>query len=157
MLRKVISGGQTGADQAGLRAARRCGIPTGGYAPMGWLTLDGPQQALLQGFGLREHDVLGYGARTDRNVEMSDGTVRLARVWNSPGERRTLRAIQRLDRPYFDVDFPFSHRDWHLMAVQWILENHIKVLNVAGNSETTAFGIGAFAEEFLVLVFGRVK
>ena len=33
MLERVISGGQTGADQAGLRAARACGIPTGG-----WLT-----------------------------------------------------------------------------------------------------------------------
>lgn len=30
MLDKVISGGQTGADQGGLRAARTAGIPTGG-------------------------------------------------------------------------------------------------------------------------------
>jgi Circularly permutated YpsA SLOG family len=33
MLERVISGGQTGADQAALRAARACGIPTGGWAP----------------------------------------------------------------------------------------------------------------------------
>jgi hypothetical protein len=38
MLERVISGGQTGADQGGLRAARACGIPTGGWAPRGWLT-----------------------------------------------------------------------------------------------------------------------
>ena len=36
--RKVISGGQTGADQAGLVAARRFGIPTGGWMPRGWKT-----------------------------------------------------------------------------------------------------------------------
>jgi hypothetical protein len=34
---KVISGGQTGADQGGLRAAKAAGIPTGGWAPRGWL------------------------------------------------------------------------------------------------------------------------
>jgi hypothetical protein len=28
---RVVSGGQTGADQAGLIAARRFGIPTGGW------------------------------------------------------------------------------------------------------------------------------
>jgi hypothetical protein len=38
MLAKVISGGQTGADQAGRRAARAAGIPTGGWAPLGWKT-----------------------------------------------------------------------------------------------------------------------
>jgi hypothetical protein len=42
MLELVISGGQTGADQGGLRATRACGIPTGGWAPRGWLTEAGP-------------------------------------------------------------------------------------------------------------------
>ena len=42
MLSFVISGGQTGVDQAALRAARTAGIPTGGFAPLGWSTEDGP-------------------------------------------------------------------------------------------------------------------
>ena len=42
MLERVISGGQTGADQAGWRAARAFGIPTGGAMPKGFLTEDGP-------------------------------------------------------------------------------------------------------------------
>jgi len=41
MLERVISGGQTGADQAGWRAARASGIPTGGAMPGGFLTEDG--------------------------------------------------------------------------------------------------------------------
>jgi hypothetical protein len=32
MLKKIVSGGQTGADQAGLKAARAAGIETGGWA-----------------------------------------------------------------------------------------------------------------------------
>ena len=42
MIGKIISGGQTGVDQAALRAAKACGIPTGGWAPKGWRTEDGP-------------------------------------------------------------------------------------------------------------------
>ena len=48
----VISGGQTGVDQAALRAARSCGIPTGGWAPRGWLTEDGPAPWLAD-YGLK--------------------------------------------------------------------------------------------------------
>ncbi|MGH9425849.1 MAG: YpsA SLOG family protein [Terriglobia bacterium] len=69
----IISGGQTGADQAGLRAARAVGFRTGGYAPVGWFTEDGPQPALLQGFGLVECDRPGYAARTFANVEAATG------------------------------------------------------------------------------------
>lgn len=36
MIKKVISGGQTGADQAGLLAARVCGVDVGGTAPKGY-------------------------------------------------------------------------------------------------------------------------
>jgi hypothetical protein len=45
---KVISGGQTGADQGGLVAARTLKIETGGTAAKGWLTEDGPKRKLLQ-------------------------------------------------------------------------------------------------------------
>jgi Circularly permutated YpsA SLOG family len=33
MIERVIGGGQIGTDQAALREARACGIPTGGWAP----------------------------------------------------------------------------------------------------------------------------
>ena len=55
-------GGQTGADQGGLRAARACGIPTGGWAPRGWQTEDGPCPALAN-FGLVE--IQGRVSRAD--------------------------------------------------------------------------------------------
>ncbi|HEX3129094.1 MAG TPA: putative molybdenum carrier protein [Thermoanaerobaculia bacterium] len=34
---KVISGGQTGVDQAALRAAQDCGLEVGGWCPPGRL------------------------------------------------------------------------------------------------------------------------
>ena len=41
MLRKVVSGGQTGVDRAGLEAAVNAGFPIGGYCPKGRLAEDG--------------------------------------------------------------------------------------------------------------------
>jgi Circularly permutated YpsA SLOG family len=43
MLEKIISGGRTGANQAGWRVAPAFGIPTGGWMPHGFLTEDGPR------------------------------------------------------------------------------------------------------------------
>jgi hypothetical protein len=66
MIVQVISGGQTGADQGGLRAARACGIPTSGWAPKGWMTEAGPAPWLAD-WGLAgdlELDRLGDRQRT---------------------------------------------------------------------------------------------
>ena len=41
MIRKIISGGQTGADQAALDAAIKLGIAHGGWIPKGRLTEKG--------------------------------------------------------------------------------------------------------------------
>lgn len=43
MIEKVISGAQTGADVAGLKAAKACDILTGGFIPKRYKTLDGPK------------------------------------------------------------------------------------------------------------------
>ncbi len=46
MIECCISGGQSGADFGGLLAAKRCGIPTGGKIPKGFLTENGPKPEL---------------------------------------------------------------------------------------------------------------
>jgi hypothetical protein len=71
---RVISGGQTGADQASLRATRAAGIATGGFAPQGWLTNDGPAPGLA-GWGLVQCPEPGYPSRTRANVRDSDATL----------------------------------------------------------------------------------
>jgi len=75
---KVISGGQTVADQAGLIATRRFGIPTGGWMPNGFETADGPNPQLARKYRLREHRS-GNAERTATNWRDSDGTIHLAR------------------------------------------------------------------------------
>ena len=53
-LQKVVSGGQTGADRAGLKAACILGIETGGWAPTGFATANGNDPTLGTKFHLKE-------------------------------------------------------------------------------------------------------
>lgn len=155
MVEKVISGGQTGADQAGLRAAKRLGLQTGGWIPKGCPTDDGPRPILVKIFGMCEHTSALYPPRTFANVRDSDGTMRFASDWHSSGERCTKKAIDQYRRPYFDVDVndppPVEE------ARRWLEENNIRVLNVAGNRERTSPGIRAFVEAYLAKVLSHER
>lgn len=150
MIEKVVSGGQTGADQAGLRAAEMAGIATGGWLPKGCMTLEGPSPDLLERYSMKEHTG-GYAARTEANVRDSDGTIRFARNFKSNGEKCTLKAIKWFDRPHFDVDIDYP--PYIEDVLRWIEEKNIKILNVAGNAEETAEGIGQFTYQYLLKVF----
>ena len=72
MLKKIISGGQTGADIAGIDAAIASGLSYGGWLPKGRRTEDGP---LPETYALQEMKTRGYPKRTEQNVIDSDGTV----------------------------------------------------------------------------------
>jgi hypothetical protein len=153
---KVISGGQTGADQAGLTAAAHYGIATGGWMPKGFKTLTGPAPELAARFGLREHPSEGYPERTEHNVRNSDGTIRFAANWKSMGELCTLKFIRQHHKPYLDVDIkqPLPVEE----VVAWIRSEGIKTLNVAGNPEprgrnAQARGITDFVINYLGQVF----
>ena len=150
MLAKIISGGQTGADQGGLRAARRCGLATGGWLPRGCLTLNGPDPGLAAEFGLRETTSAQYQSRTRANVREADGTLRFARHFGSRGERCTRKALRQYGKPYLDIDIdrPLPVED----VRHWLRQHHIRVLNVAGNSEQRAPGITAFVVAYLTPV-----
>lgn len=62
---RIVSGGQTGADRAGLDAAIHCRLPHGGWCPKGRRAEDGTIPAKYQ---LRETPSKDYLARTEANV-----------------------------------------------------------------------------------------
>lgn len=156
MLTKVISGGQTGVDQAALRAAKECGLQTGGYAPLGFRTLEGPNPALLRDvYGLEETGLTNYAQRTERNVIESDATLRIAREFQSPGEQCTLQFLVAHGKLFLDVSAYRAAVDrGHIVrVVDWLEKRNIRTLNVAGNSESTAPGIYQATVPFLMAVF----
>jgi hypothetical protein len=151
ILRKVISGGQTGADRGGLKAARQFGLQTGGWMPRGFKALDGNHPEFADLYGMQEHSSPAYPPRTHRNVSDSDGTIRFAGNWRSPGEICTMKAIRKAGKPYLDVDVCGTVQPAD--AAEWIRANRIEVLNVAGNAEETVAGMEEFVVAFLTQMF----
>nr|MBF0223669.1 hypothetical protein [Desulfobulbaceae bacterium] len=64
MITMIISGGQTGADQAGLDVAIKHNLPHCGSIPKGRLTEDGP---LDEKYQLTEMPTDSYPKRTEQN------------------------------------------------------------------------------------------
>ncbi|MEM4261086.1 MAG: putative molybdenum carrier protein [Candidatus Woesearchaeota archaeon] len=131
MIIKIISGGQYGADIGGLAAARDNLIPTGGYAPLGYKTIYGPNPKLKM-LGLIELGTANYRSRTFKNVKHSDGTIRFAYDFNTPGEICTIKALTFFKKPHFDIsldNLPEIDK-----VIEWIKAFDIKILNVAGNT-----------------------
>lgn len=90
MIEKVISGGQTGANRAGLDAAMEAGIPVGGYFPKGRLAEDG---TVPLKYPLIELTKGGYPARTEQNVVESAGTL-ILNIGKLAGGTRLTRTAQ---------------------------------------------------------------
>jgi hypothetical protein len=151
MLKKVISGGQIGADIAGLRAAKKCGLETGGYMPKGFRTVKGPKEAWAKKFGLEEHEDWRYPARTRENVRASDATICLALDFTTPGERATLRELRNAHRRYLDIDL--NHPISTKITASWLISMKVEVLNIAGNGKEE---IEELVERYLIKVFKRV-
>ncbi len=172
MLERVISGGQTGVDQAALFAARDCGLATGGWMPKGYRTLVRNREDFNTMFGMQEHPSFEYAPRTGQNVFESDGTVRIAEDFTSPGERCTKRYINLHKRPdmmirtSYNKDFQVGGTSYFGLIIadgyiyrliNFIQANGIRTLNVAGNSETTCHGIYDATYSFLVKVFVELQ
>jgi hypothetical protein len=152
--KRIISGGQTGADQGALTAAKQLGIATGGAAPQGWLTESGPQEQLLRTFGLQECDEPGYEVRTRKNVFDSDGTL-LVGPHNHGGSALTEAIAREKGKPVFHAAFveaaePSANDECTREFRCWLEQHAIDVLNVAGNRESHSPGIQAFTHAFLL-------
>jgi Circularly permutated YpsA SLOG family len=142
MLRKIISGGQTGADRAGMDFAIEADLEHGGYVPRGRKAEDG---RIDDRYNLIELSTGSYPARTRRNIEKRDGTVifSLERVLNG-GTKLTLELAKKLGKPvlhiYDDLDERISNRDSLCLEIQvlgdLVCSNKIEILNVAGPRES---------------------
>lgn len=130
MLTKIISGGQTGADQAALDVAIKMNISHGGWIPKGRLTEDGP---LAEKYELQEMPTDSYPKRTEQNVIDSDGTVIITHDKLTGGSALTGKMAEKHTTPWLHLDMeqmsvPYAAR----MLQTWIIDNGIRVLNVAG-------------------------
>lgn len=141
----IISGGQTGADIAGLKVAKQLNFKTGGFAAKNFMTENGPNPKLAE-YNLIDEG-LSYRERTELNCKIADFTLLFTFDSNSPGSKIVKQTTQNFKivdlgklllleqtRPKFCFD----------LELEFICENlplaNLGVLNVAGNRESYSPG-----------------
>jgi hypothetical protein len=130
MIRKIISGGQTGVDRAALDAAIKLAVAHGGWIPQGRITEEGP---LPEKYKLKETRSSGYAERTAKNVQDADGTLIISRGLLTGGSEYTREMAVKHRRPWLHIDLSQMAVFQAANAInQWVLQNEIEILNVAG-------------------------
>jgi Circularly permutated YpsA SLOG family len=177
MIDLVISGGQRGVDQAGWRAARAVGLPTGGWMPKGFRTEGqlrsdgtvGPDEShpeFEELYGAKEHSSRRYEDRTPLNVQDADVTLLIGDT-SSPGSRLAYRCFRKkIGERGLDPGIVYirpgwvavaRHTNWTVFSPHDVADILARmphgVVNVAGNRESSHPGIGEWSERFLDEVF----
>jgi hypothetical protein len=143
-LEKVISGGQTGVDRAGLDVAMQFGLQIGGTAPPGSAAEDGTVPAF---YGLTplppQPPEDGRRARTIKNVENADATLIIRSNAPSPGTDLTEETAKRLGKPcgVFRIEQDSDAAELARTGADianWIGTIPGSLLNIAGPSEDEA-------------------
>jgi hypothetical protein len=145
---KIVSGGQTGVDRAALDVAIFHEIAHGGWCPLGRLAEDG---AIPEIYQLQENDSPDYAKRTEKNVIHSDATLILYWEKLRGGTKLTRRLAGKHKRPNMLVDLSESPGPREVR--EWLTQNNVGVLNVAGPRASSHDSIGKSAESFLTFVF----
>ncbi len=129
-LRRIISGGQTGADRAALDVAIELGIPHGGWVPLGRWAEDGPLGAVYQ---MHETPFVEPAVRTEWNVRDSDATLIFSHGPLSGGSALTLTFARKHDKPVLHLDLDEQDPATAVRELRaWLAQQRPAVLNVAG-------------------------
>lgn len=152
MIEKVISGFQSGADIAGIFAARRYGIPTGGWMPRGFRTENGPKPEYAALYGAVEHESRDYPPRTACNVRDSDLTIWFGKE-DRAGWQCTMNAIHKLEKYCICIECynPLIFSENQL--ADRLKELKPKIINIAGTRGSKMPDRGRWVYEFLCETF----
>jgi len=137
---KIISGGQTGADRAGLDAARELGLEYGGSVPRGRRAENGKISPKYS--GMRETESPGYRQRTFENIREADATLIFYQGKITGGTELTRRGTGWIGRSCLLVDLKRYGEDESVRMIRrWLEQIRPKILNIAGSRESGARGI----------------
>lgn len=162
-LSRVVSGGQTGVDQAALDAALAVGIEIGGWCPRGRRSESG---LIPRRYPLQETQARSYAVRTEWNVRDSDGTLIIAMSEISKGTKLTLDIARQLQKPVQVVHLrpgaakslfsdENSLNEQVESVVEWLIAHRISVLNVAGPRGSSHQDVYDEARSFVELLLRR--
>ena len=130
MIKRIISGGRTGADRAALDFAIKMDLPHGGWVPRGRMAEDG---IIPVRYHLTEMYTKGYTKRTEKNVIDSDGTLIVSHGRLTGGSQYTMDMAIMYGRPWLHINLNQTPSlEAAQQVIDWALSNRIETLNVAG-------------------------
>jgi hypothetical protein len=145
---KIVSGGQSGADRAGLDFAIAHGVSHGGWCPKDRKAEDGP---IHNRYELQETRSSDYAQRTEWNVRDSDGTV----VFSidpllTGGSKKTIELARKHGRPCLHLSAK-TDGDKAPGSLKDFIQGHgIAILNVAGPRASKEPGVAEFVKTTLM-------
>lgn len=152
MIRTVVTGGQTGVEQAAWAAARRAGIATAGYMPRGFLTEEGPNPRVGALYGAIEFP-FDDARRIRANLRRADGLFWFGDP-DAPEALDTFAACREQSKPFLTIDpglTPLAE------VVSWLRIFETATLVVAGIRGSRAPALGTRAETFLDRAFFSLR
>jgi hypothetical protein len=165
---KIISGGQTGSDIAGLIAAKKFGLETGGWMPKNCITEIGPKPEYLKLYNMTE-STGGYVERTIQNIQDADMTFIFAVDFSSEGTKLTLEKCIEYQKLYqmINVTRKFSNHHYRYLIANIcsliIIANtfndddeKVSIINIAGNRQSkggSQYDIQNFVIKYMSEVF----
>lgn len=153
LVRKIVSGGQTGVDRAALDFALSAGIPCDGWCPAGRISEDG---TIPLRYPLTETGTSGYPERTRKNITHSDGTLILTLHHKMDrGTVLTRKLCEMEARPCLIIEMTDDIYLARKNISEWMLRHSIVTLNIAGCRESFCPGIRSCTERFLRDIFIR--
>ena len=151
-IRKIISGGQTGADRVAFDFALKKGIEIGGYIPKGRRAEDGKIDEKYH--NLIETDTKNYSERTRLNVLNADATLIFSHGKLTKGSLLTKKYAEKYKKLFRHIDFTHSNFAKLLEETRkWIVQNNFETINIAGARTSTDSDIYSKTLNFLMKLF----
>jgi hypothetical protein len=137
---KSVSGGKTGADRVALDWALSHKLPCGGWCPKGWKAEDGAIEAK---YPLKESLSASYLQRTEWMSAIGDATVLFSLASElTGGSKKTVEFAKKHHKPW--IHLATGDQDGAQRLKDWLTQNAVYVLNVAGPRASKEPGIASF-------------
>ncbi len=133
VVRKIISGGQSGVERAALDLAIQLGISHGGWVAPGRLVDDG---LLPVQYRLKEMAFADGPDSAEANIEMADGVLLLARGPLTGSAAVVYTRAQDLQKPCLAIDLERQTRfQSSLLINSWLKSRQVEILFITGPRE----------------------
>jgi hypothetical protein len=154
----IVSGSASGAERGGLDAAIALDLGWGGWARMGWVADDGVIPEIYRD-RMRQSSSPERGMVIRLNIQDSDGTLLLSFGTELVASAAfTAAECDRQRKAFLHLVLPAGDRSQvpdtvRREVIDWITEDGINVLNIAGPLEREEPSVQAVARDALVWIF----